>query len=109
MSEEVVMGFNLGHLAAAYVVGSAAAVALFRTWVKEKIVTATLDTLIEQGYLVSWIDEQGVTQLSKWGDLQDMEKSMLDMIDEMDPAEVERILDEMIQEDKEKNEEDDTP
>jgi hypothetical protein len=109
VSEEVVMGFTLGHLAAAYVVGSAAAVMLFRTWVKEKIVTATLDTLIEQGYLISWIDEQGVTQLSKWGDLQDLEKSMLDMIDDMDPAEIDKILDEMIQEDKEKNETDDTP
>jgi hypothetical protein len=101
--------FELVHLAAAYVIGSAAAVWLFRTWVKERVVTATLDTLIEQGYLISYVDEHGITQLSKWGDLQDMEKSMLDMIDEMDPAEIDAILDEIIQEEKLRDEEDDTP
>lgn len=109
MSE--VIGFGLGHLAAAYVIGSAAALWLFRKWVEERIVTATLDTLIRDGYLYSWIDDHGITQLTKVRDVL-MEKSELDIIDEMDPAEIEAIVDELIELDKarkEDNETDDTP
>ena len=101
--------FELVHLAAAYVIGSAAAVWIFRTWVQERVVTATLDTLIEQGYLISYVDEEGITQLSRWGDMEEIEKSMLDIIDEMDPADVGKILEEIVEEEKLRNEEDDTP
>ena len=99
--------FEIWHLAAAYVIGSAAALWLFRTWVQEKIVTATLDTLIEQGYLYSWLDEDGTTQLTKW---QDILQTDLERIESMDPDEIDAILDELLEEDKRrKNEEDDTP
>ena len=99
--------FEVGHLAAAYVVGSAAALWLFRTWVQEKIVTATLDTLIEQGYLYSWLDEDGTTQITKWKDILQTD---LELIESMDPDEIDAILDELLEEDKRrKNEEDDTP
>ena len=100
--------FELGHLAAAYVIGTAAGLALFHTWIKEKVVTKTLDSLIEQGYLFSWIDDDGITQLSKWGDI---EKSTLDIIDEMSTEEIAEILDELIEEDKRNTDEeqDDTP
>ena len=99
--------FEVWHLAAAYVVGSAAALWLFRMWVQEKIVTATLDTLIEQGYLYSWLDEDGTTQITKW---QDLLQTDLERIESMDPDEIDAILDELLEEDKRrKNEEDDTP
>jgi len=100
--------FELVHLAAAYVIGSAAALWLFRKWSQERIVTATLDSLIEQGYLMSYLDDDGQVQLSKWGDV--------DVIDNMSNEEIESILEELIREDaanKEeeasKHEEDDTP
>jgi hypothetical protein len=102
--------FEIYHLAAAYAIGSAAALWLFRRWTQERIVTATIDTLIEEGYVISYVDDEGITQLSKWGDFAEMEKSILDTIDDMDPAEIEAILDEMIaEEEKQKHEEDDTP
>jgi hypothetical protein len=102
--------YELYHLAAAYVIGSAAALWLFRKWTQERIVTATLDTLIEQGYLLSYQDEDGVTQLSKWRE-EDLGPSDLDILDDLSGEEIEAILQELIEEDaKKKNEEqDDTP
>lgn len=118
MSEEVI-GFGLGHLAAAYAIGTAAGLWLFREVIKEKIVTATLDTLVEQGYLFSWLDEDGVTQITKWSEVaeqlaakaadDDIEESDLDVLDRLTPAEIEAILDELIKEDEQDSETDDTP
>ena len=93
------VGFGLGHLAAAYVVGTAAGLWIFRTWVKETIITATLDSLITQGYLRSYEDHEGVTQLLK------PEEMSPDEIDEQ----LERILDIIEKREQEDNEEDDTP
>jgi hypothetical protein len=121
MSEDI--GFGLGHLAAAYVIGTAAGLWLFREVIKEKIVTATLDTLVEQGYLFSWLDSDGVTQITKWSEVasiaeqvaakaaddDDIEESDLDIIERLTPAEIEAILDELIQEDEQDSETDDTP
>ena len=116
MSETI--GFTLGHVAAAYVIGTAAGLWLFRTWVKESIVTATLDSLVEQGYLFSWLDEDGVTQITKWSEIEAMadkirvvaddEETELDVIERLTPDEIEQILDELIKEQNER-EEDDTP
>lgn len=88
------------ELAAAYVIGTAAGLWLFKNWVSERIVTATLDTLIRDGYLYSWVDEDGITQLTKWSDIHKTD---------MTPEEIERIVDELIEEDKRRNETDDTP
>ena len=98
--------FELVHLAAAYVIGSAASMWLFHKWSQERIVTATLDTLIEQGYLLSFIDKDGVTQLNRWSDLG---KTDMEIIEEMSPEEIEAILEDLIEEERLKNEEDDTP
>jgi len=94
------------ELAAAYVIGTAAGLWLFKNWVSEKIVTATLDTLIRDGYLYSWVDDEGITQLTKWSDIY---KTEMEVIEEMTPEEIERIVDELIEEDKRRNETDDTP
>ena len=77
------------HLAAAYAVGTAAGLALFRTWVKEQIITATLDTLIDGGYLKGEEDDEGTFHLTRIDD------------------HIQDLLNELIQE--EGNEEDDTP
>ena len=120
MSETI--GFTLGHVAAAYVIGTAAGLWLFRSWVKESIVTATLDSLVEQGYLFSWLDEDGVTQITKWSEIEamadkvterarrdDLDETEFDVLDRLTPEEIENILDELIQEDKQDSETDDTP
>lgn len=96
--------FELAHLAAAYAIGTAAGLWIFRTWIKEGIITATIDTLIEQGYLISYVDDDGITQLNKWNDV--------DAIDKMEPNEIMEILEELIKEEEEANkheDEDDTP
>ena len=107
--------FELSHLAAAYVVGSAAAVWLFRTWVKESIITATIDTLARDGYLYSQVDRNGVMHLTKWYEIEEREEEMwdemesdLDVIDRLTPEEVTAILEKLIEEET-KREEDDTP
>ena len=53
------------EVALGYIVGSAASLLLFRTWIKERIVSGTLDMLIAEDYIRSYIDRDGVTQLSK--------------------------------------------
>jgi len=107
--------FELSHLAAAYVVGSAAAVWLFRTWVKESIITATIDTLAKDGYLYSQVDRDGVVHLTKWYEIEEQEEEMwdemesdLDVIDRLTPEEVTAILEKLIEEET-RREEDDTP
>ena len=89
-------GFGLGHLAAAYVVGTAAGLWVFRSWVKEGIITATLDSLITQGYLRSYEDHEGITQLLK--------------PEEMSPEEIDETIGRILErlENERDDEEDDT-
>ena len=96
-------------------VGSAAAVWLFRTWVKESIITATIDTLAKDGYLYSQVDRDGVVHLTKWYEIEEQEEEMwdemesdLDVIDRLTPEEVTAILEKLIEEET-RREEDDTP
>ena len=84
-------------------VGSAASLLLFRAWIKENIVSSTLDMLIREDYLRSWIDDEGVIQLSK------LDEGIPD-VGEISPevwAKFEKIIEEMKEEDE--REEDDTP
>jgi hypothetical protein len=91
--------YELLPVAAAYVVGTAAGIWIFRMWVKETIITATLDSLITQGYLRSYEDDEGTTQLLQF--------------DEMSPEEVDRALARVLESiekyEEEASEEDDTP
>ena len=52
-----------------YVVGTLVGIVLFRMYVKERIVTATLDMLIQEEYVRAWVDKDGITQLYKWHEL----------------------------------------
>jgi len=91
------------EVAIGYMVGSAASLLLFRTWIKERIVSGTLDMLINEDYIRSFIDDDGVTQLAKLDE---------DIVDREISPEVweqfERALNEL-KEETEESEEDDTP
>jgi hypothetical protein len=64
--------YELWHLATAYIVGTAAGIGIFRWVVKESIITATIDTLVEQEYIRAYEDPHGITQLYKWHELEDI-------------------------------------
>ena len=92
------------EVALGYVIGSAASLFLFRAWIKENIVSNTLDMLIREDYVRSWIDDEGIIQLSK------LDEGIPDL-GEISPevwAQFEKIIQEMKKEEDER-EEDDTP
>jgi len=91
------------EVALGYMVGSAASLLLFRTWIKERIVEGTLDMLIQEDYVRSWIDDDGVVQLSKL-DEDIMDREISDEVWEK----FEQALNEL-KEENEESEEDDTP
>ena len=91
------------EVALGYMVGSAASLLLFRTWIKERIVEGTLDMLIQEDYVRSWIDDDGVVQLSKL-DEDIMDREISDEVWEK----FEQALNEL-KEENEEREEDDTP
>jgi hypothetical protein len=64
--------YETWHLATAYVVGTAAGIGIFRWWIREQIVTMTIDTLVDQEYVRSYEDEQGITQLYKWHEIDEI-------------------------------------
>ena len=51
--------YETWHLAAAYVVGTAAGLMVFKTYVKESIIENVLDNLVAQGYVKSYEDHEG--------------------------------------------------
>ena len=93
------------EVAIGYVVGTVVGLLLFRMFVRERIVTATLDMLIQEEYVKSWEDEEGTTQLVKWREAVDIE-SWRRLYEEMNDDKFEDILKEILEEEDEK---DDTP
>ena len=83
----------------AYIIGTVAGIWLFHTATKEFIVKSTLDSLIEQGYLRSFVDPEGITQLVKYYEMTE---------DELDRNlnRVREIIEEI---ERQENDEDDTP
>ena len=53
-----------------YVAGTAAGLLLFRTYVKERIVSGTVDMLLAEDYLHGEVDDDGVMQLTKIEDIE---------------------------------------
>ena len=53
-----------------YVAGTAAGLLLFRTYVKERIVSGTVDMLLAEDYLHGEVDDDGVIQLTKIEDIE---------------------------------------
>ncbi len=64
--------YEMWHMIAAYTIGTAAGILIFRQYVQEKIITATIDTLIRDEYVRSFEDEEGITHLYKWHELDDI-------------------------------------
>ena len=64
--------YDLWHVGLAYVIGTAAGIGIFRAWIQERVITATIDTLIRDEYVRSFEDEEGITHLYKWHDLDDI-------------------------------------
>ena len=78
--------YETWHLATAYVAGTAAGIGIFRYWVKEQIISATIDSLVEQEYVRSYEDEHGITHLYKWHELEDiLERIQMQKLMEEDP------------------------
>ena len=86
--------YETWHVIAAYAAGTAAGIGIFHTWVKERIITMTIDSLVDQEYVRSYEDADGVIHLHKWHEFDDIIE----------------ILEERINEREEQNyEKDDTP
>ena len=95
------------EVAIGYVVGTVVGLFLFRMFVRERIVTATLDMLIQEEYVKSWEDEDGTTQLVKWREAVDIE-SWRRLYEEINTDKFDEILNE-IMEQRGNDEKDDTP
>ena len=61
------------ELIVCYVAGTAAGLLLFRAVIKERIVSGTLDMLIQEEYVRTWEDDEGITQLYTWKEAADLE------------------------------------
>ena len=95
--------YELWHLGVAYAVGTAAGIGIYRHVIKEYIITATIDSLVEQEYVRSYEDDHGITHLYKWHDIEDvLERIQMIQLSERDPEE-------WGFEEEEENEKDDTP
>ena len=76
--------YETWHLAIAYGVGTAAGIGIFHQWVKEKIITMTIDSLVEQEYVRSYEDDDGTIHLHKWHDFEDIVEELERELDEKD-------------------------
>ena len=98
------------EIAIGYVVGSAAALLLFRTMVREHIVKVTLDMLINEEYVRAYEDDDGITQLYTWRESVDLdvweqlEQAITEMADEKKSEDIMNELEREIEDGK-----DDTP
>ena len=100
------------EVAIGYVVGTVVGLFLFRMAIRERIVSATLDMLIQEEYVRAYDDEDGVTQLYKWQEAvdEDVWRRLADGMEEMkENGRFEEILNEILEEEQEENDEDDTP
>ena len=64
--------YETWHIVASYVAGTIAGLILFRMYIKERIITMTIDTLVENEYVRSYEDENGMVHLHKWHEIEDI-------------------------------------
>lgn len=57
--------YELWHIGIGYAIGTAIGIALFKEFVKEKIITSTIDSLATQGYLYVTEGPDGMVMLTK--------------------------------------------
>ena len=97
------------EVAIGYVVGTVVGLLLFRMAIRERIVSATLDMLIQEEYVRAYDDEDGVTQLYKWQEAvdEDIWRRLADAMEDMkENGRFEEIMNEIMEEE---NDKDDTP
>ena len=94
-----------------YIVGSIAAVVLFRHVVREHIVKATLDTLIDEEYVRAYEDDDGITQLYTWREAVDLDvwESLERAVQEMGSEKKIKEMIQQMEQELEDEKEDDTP
>lgn len=92
-----------------YIVGSVAGIWLFKRLATEHTIAATLDNLVEEGYIRTRVDKDGITQLYKYDERPDVKISFEDVEDlmNMDEDELARRIEEVLEEDD--DEEDEPP
>ena len=95
--------YEMWQLLAAYFVGTAGGIIIFRQQVKERLVAGAIDMLVEGDYVRTWIDNEGVTHLYKWYELDEEELTDIERIERMSTEEIEAILEELIEEDERRN------
>ena len=76
--------YETWHVIAAYAAGTAAGIGLFHQWVKERIITMTIDSLVDQEYVRSYEDEHGITHLKHWHDFDDIIETLEERIRDND-------------------------
>ena len=94
------------EVAIGYVVGSLAALLIFRAMVREHIVKKTLDMLIHEEYVRAYEDDDGITQLYTWRESVDLDvwEQLEGIIEEMgSEKKINELMDEI------EDEKDDTP
>jgi len=92
-----------------YIVGSVMGFWLFKQMTTERTIAATLDNLVDEGYIRTRVDEDGITQLYKYDELPNT-KITFDDVEElmdMDEDELARRIEEVLEEDD--DEEDEPP
>ena len=92
-----------------YIVGSIVGFWMFKQMTTERTIAATLDNLVDEGYIRTRVDKEGITQLYKYDEKPSVTLTFED-VDElmnMDDDELLRRIEEVLEEDD--DEEDDPP
>jgi hypothetical protein len=64
--------YETWHIIASYIAGTGAGLILFRMYIKERIISMTIDALVEGEYVRSYEDEHGILQLRRWHEIEDI-------------------------------------
>ena len=85
-----------------YIVGSVAGIWLFKRLATEHTIAATLENLVEEGFIRTRVDKDGITQIYKYDDDErpDVKISFEDVEDlmNMDEDELARRIEEVLEE-----------
>ena len=99
----------IAEVVVSYIVGSVVSIWLFNRMIRERTVAMTLESLVDEGYIRTRIDEDGITQLYKYDELPNIQITFEDVEElmDMDEDELARRIEEVLQEDD--DEEDEPP
>jgi len=92
-----------------YIVGSVMGFWLFKQMTTERTIAATLDNLVDEGYIRTRVDEDGITQLYKYDEKPNVTITFedVDELMDMDEDELARRIEEVLEEND--DEEDEPP